>query len=113
MLRRRGEGSEENFDAIGLLQTLCLVKMDGVDGSKTAARLDQAKTNATDAAANDGAAKNSPKSAAGNNTHMETEMKGEKCCKSSLSTDILVSVCTLGVIRNWLFPYNLLLYSFL
>ncbi|XP_072248119.1 pannexin-1-like [Leuresthes tenuis] len=75
MLRRRGEGAEENFDAIGLLQTLCLVKMDGVDGGKTVARLDQVKTNATDAAANDGAAKTSQKSAAGNNTHMETEMK--------------------------------------
>ncbi|KAM4565806.1 pannexin-1-like [Odontesthes bonariensis] len=75
MLRRRGECSEENFDAIGLLQTLCLVKMDAVDGGKAAARLDQVKTNAADAAVNDGAAKNSPKSAARNNTHMETEMK--------------------------------------
>ncbi|CAF94969.1 unnamed protein product, partial [Tetraodon nigroviridis] len=32
LLRRRGQCSEENFDAMGLLQTLCLVKMDSVDG---------------------------------------------------------------------------------
>ncbi|KAM9732832.1 LOW QUALITY PROTEIN: pannexin-1-like [Menidia menidia] len=36
MLRRRGAASAESFDALGLLQTLCLVKMDGVDGARGA-----------------------------------------------------------------------------
>lgn len=34
MLRRRGQRSGEDFDSMGLLQTLCLVKMDNVDGLK-------------------------------------------------------------------------------
>ncbi|XP_008304030.1 pannexin-1-like [Stegastes partitus] len=37
LLRRRGGCSEETFDSMGLLQTLCLVKLDGVDGKKSAA----------------------------------------------------------------------------
>lgn len=36
MLRKRGECSGEDFDAMGLLQTLCLVKMDTVDAKKAA-----------------------------------------------------------------------------
>lgn len=34
MLRKRGQCSEEDFDSMGLLQTLCLVKTDNVDGHK-------------------------------------------------------------------------------
>lgn len=34
MLRKRGHYSGEDFDSVGLLQTLCLVKMDNVDGRK-------------------------------------------------------------------------------
>ncbi|KAM4627938.1 pannexin-1-like [Polymixia lowei] len=34
LLKRRGECSGEDFDSMGLLQTLCLVKTDTVDGSK-------------------------------------------------------------------------------
>ncbi|XP_031595817.2 pannexin-1-like [Oreochromis aureus] len=34
MLRRRGEHAGESFDPMGLLQNLCLVKMDNVDGLK-------------------------------------------------------------------------------
>ncbi|XP_069004396.1 pannexin-1-like [Embiotoca jacksoni] len=69
MLRRRGECCGENFDALGLLQTLCLVKMDGVDGNKPAAaagKQDQTKPNAAE--------KKSPNSAVENNSRMETEM---------------------------------------
>ena len=88
LLKRRGECSGENFDALGLLQTLCLVKMDSVDGVKpggVAGKRDQVKTNAADssgspAAANAGAAANccnSPSSATDNCSRMETEMKGE------------------------------------
>lgn len=84
MLRRRR--SEENFDAMGLLQTLCLVKMDVVDGNKAtgaAGKQDQEKTNADDSAGsptvtNAGATKNScnrTKSAAENECKNETEMK--------------------------------------
>ncbi|XP_068604996.1 pannexin-1-like [Brachionichthys hirsutus] len=36
MLKKRGVSAEENFDAMGLLQTLCLVKMDNLDGVKRA-----------------------------------------------------------------------------
>ncbi|XP_070761803.1 pannexin-1-like [Enoplosus armatus] len=86
LLRRRGECSGENFDPLGLLQTLCLVKMDSVDGNKpagAAGKQDQVKMNAADpastpTAANAGAAKNScnrPNSAAANDSKMETEMK--------------------------------------
>ncbi|CAL8333629.1 unnamed protein product [Boreogadus saida] len=38
LLKRRGECSGEDFDSMGLLQTLCLVKMDAVDGNKKAPR---------------------------------------------------------------------------
>ena len=73
---------------MGLLQTLCLVKMDTVDGNKqagAAGKQDQVKTNAADyasspTAAGAGAAKNScnsPYSAENNEGKMETEMKGE------------------------------------
>ncbi|XP_023252947.1 pannexin-1-like isoform X1 [Seriola lalandi dorsalis] len=86
LLRRRGECSGENFDALGLLQTLCPVKMDNVDGNKrpgAAGKRDQVKTNAADSAsdptaANAAAAQNScnrPNSAACDNGTMETEMK--------------------------------------
>ncbi|PWA22381.1 hypothetical protein CCH79_00018197 [Gambusia affinis] len=34
MLKKRGECAGENFDTVGLLQTLCLVKMDTVDAKK-------------------------------------------------------------------------------
>ncbi|KAG7255678.1 hypothetical protein CRUP_009326 [Coryphaenoides rupestris] len=34
LLKRRGECAGENFDSMGLLQTLCLVKTDSVDGRK-------------------------------------------------------------------------------
>lgn len=36
MLRKRGQHSGEDFDSMGLLQTLCLVKTDNVDGHKVA-----------------------------------------------------------------------------
>ncbi|XP_030262829.1 pannexin-1-like [Sparus aurata] len=51
LLKRRGECTEENFDAMGLLQTLCLVKMDNVDGNKqtgAAGKQDRVKTNTAD-----------------------------------------------------------------
>ncbi|XP_070685629.1 pannexin-1-like [Pempheris klunzingeri] len=86
LLKKRGECSGENFDAMGLLQTLCLVKMDSVDGIKptaAAGKQDQAKTSVVDSAscptaAAAGAAKNSCNrlnSAAENDHKMETEMK--------------------------------------
>ncbi|MED6242475.1 hypothetical protein ATANTOWER_005210 [Ataeniobius toweri] len=78
MLKKRGECSGENFDTVGLLQTLCLVKMDTVDGKRSTAKLDQVKMNAAGGAANDGAALNNlsrPNSASGNDIKMETEMQ--------------------------------------
>ncbi|XP_035536613.1 pannexin-1-like [Morone saxatilis] len=84
-LRKRGDCSGENFDAIGLLQTLCLVKMDSVDGNKlagAAGKQDQVKTTDSDSASsptltNAGANNscNRPNSAADNGSKMETEMK--------------------------------------
>lgn len=86
MLRKRGGSSEENFDAMGLLQTLCLVKMDSVDGMKltgAAGKQDETKTNASNSASSPtvtsaGAAKNSrnrPNSIADNDRKTDTEMK--------------------------------------
>ncbi|XP_029943323.1 pannexin-1 [Salarias fasciatus] len=37
LLKRRGDCAGEDFDAMGLLQTLCLVKMDTLDGTGAAA----------------------------------------------------------------------------
>lgn len=88
MLRRGGECAGENFDAMGLLQTLCLVKMDSVDGklAGVAGKQDQVKTNAAAAAAaNAGAANNrcnSSNSASDNCSRVVTEMKGE--CRESV-----------------------------
>ncbi|XP_049582372.1 pannexin-1 isoform X1 [Syngnathus scovelli] len=41
LLKKGGECSGEDFDAMGLLKTLCLVKMDTVDAKKAAAKPDQ------------------------------------------------------------------------
>lgn len=68
LLKRRNESSEESFDAMGLLQTLCLVKTDSVDGRKPAGKQEEVKTNAADSASS-----KHPNSAADNKT--ETEMK--------------------------------------
>ncbi|XP_037632148.1 pannexin-1-like isoform X2 [Sebastes umbrosus] len=81
LLRKRDECRGEDFDSMGLLQTLCLVKMDTVDAKKptgVAGKQDQVKMKAADSAGSRTAAKNScnrPKSAAENNSKMETEMK--------------------------------------
>ncbi|KAK2846517.1 hypothetical protein Q5P01_009516 [Channa striata] len=74
LLRRRGECGAENFDAISLLQTLYLVKMDSVDGKhRTAAgKPDQVKTTEATAASAK-AAKNSCNHP--NDGKSETEMK--------------------------------------
>ncbi|XP_068173456.1 pannexin-1-like [Antennarius striatus] len=77
MLKKRGVSSEENFDAMGLLQTLCLVKVDNVDGAKrsgAAGKQDQVKT--ADSASSltapkDEADKNSCKSFNDNKTEMK------------------------------------------
>lgn len=89
MLRRRSASSEENIDAMGLLQTLCLVKMDTVDGKKplsAAEKKQPAKAGAaadvggghtpyhTGAAANDYRSLEPPE---GNDHRQDTEMKGE------------------------------------
>ncbi|KAE8294900.1 Pannexin-1 [Larimichthys crocea] len=80
LLRKRGECSGENFDAMGLLQTLCLVKMDTVDGIKptgAAVKPDQGKTNAAESASSSTVTKNSCKhpNSAADDSKMETEMK--------------------------------------
>ncbi|KAM7398809.1 hypothetical protein PAMP_018118 [Pampus punctatissimus] len=84
LLRKRDECSGENFDAMGLLQTLCLVKMDSVDGNKpagAAGKQDQVNTNMANSASSPavtdaGAATNSCDSLNTDNcSRMETEMK--------------------------------------
>ncbi|XP_013871371.1 pannexin-1 [Austrofundulus limnaeus] len=73
MLRKRDERSGEHFDSMGLLKTLCLVKMDAMDGKKPAeVKLDEVKLNAEDGAKSGGGA-GSPNSE--NNSKMETEMR--------------------------------------
>lgn len=82
LLRRRGQCLEENFDALGLLQTLCLVKMDTVDGNAAAKK--QAKPRAPDpprssSAPNAEAAESrddSPNPDTDKQDKEETEMKG-------------------------------------
>ncbi|XP_071370018.1 pannexin-1-like [Centroberyx affinis] len=86
LLRKRGECSGEDFDSMGLLQTLCLVKTDAVDGNKASAatgKPDQTKANAANpngspTAASAGAVKTGaggPNSAPLNDSRIETEMK--------------------------------------
>ncbi|XP_058490577.1 pannexin-1-like isoform X2 [Solea solea] len=86
LLRKRGECSEEDFDAMGLLQTLCLVKMDAVDGNKpteAAGKQDQLKSKAAESvnsptAANNREAKNNssrPDLTRENDCKTGTEMK--------------------------------------
>ncbi|KAG7222060.1 hypothetical protein INR49_016759 [Caranx melampygus] len=83
LLRRRGECSGENFDSLGLLQTLCPVKMDTVDGKKlsgAAGKRDQVKTNTADPVSSPSAAENScnhPKSPAGNDSDDDHQMDME------------------------------------
>lgn len=82
MLRRRGgASSEENIDAMGLLQTLCLVKMDTVDGRKAFSTAGKQPVKAGAAAdCHAGAASNDCRSLerpVGNDHRLETEMKGE------------------------------------
>ncbi|KAF7648921.1 hypothetical protein LDENG_00150200 [Lucifuga dentata] len=107
LLRRRGECSGENFDAMGLLQTLCLVKMDTVDGSKAvhaAETQDQAVAHGTDSAEASKNGSGSLNSAAANRSRMETEMKENQlperaCCYPAyrLSDDTLRN---LHIMRN-------------
>lgn len=75
MLKRRGSCTSENFDSMGLLQTLCLVKMDTVDGVKppaAAEKHDQVTANNKDSS---GAAEKSPNHQKLDGSRVETEMK--------------------------------------
>lgn len=78
MLRRRGASCEENIDAMGLLQTLCLVKMDTVDGKKSVGTAGKQPVKAADchtgAAGNDCRTLEPP---VGNDHRLDTELKGE------------------------------------
>lgn len=74
MLRRRGEHAGESFDPMGLLQNLCLVKMDNVDGLKPTGA-SAMRDNDTDAPEDICEVPNSSKE---NGSKTETEMKGEK-----------------------------------
>uniref|UniRef100_G3PIQ8 Pannexin n=1 Tax=Gasterosteus aculeatus aculeatus TaxID=481459 RepID=G3PIQ8_GASAC len=75
LLKRRGDSCGEDFDAVELLQTLCLVKMDSVDGRKpadAAGKQDQVKTKAADSKNSHGR----PNSSAGDkDCRTGTEMK--------------------------------------
>ncbi|XP_007552405.1 PREDICTED: pannexin-1-like [Poecilia mexicana] len=77
MLKKRGECAGENFDTVALLQTLCLVKMDTVDGKKAPepeAKPDGGLASGSGPVANDNEpAKNNVSRP--NNTKTETEMK--------------------------------------
>lgn len=79
MLRRRSASSEENIDAMGLLQTLCLVKMDTVDGRKPTEKKQPDVGGGhgpyrTGAATNDCRSLDPPE---GNDQRLDTEMKGD------------------------------------
>ncbi|AWO98545.1 Pannexin 1 [Scophthalmus maximus] len=78
LLRRRDECSGENFDAMGLLQTLCLVKMDSVDAIKptgAAGKQDPVKLNAADSASSSTATSAGTAVNNCNRLKIETEMK--------------------------------------
>ena len=109
LLKRRGQCSGEDFDAMGLLQTLCLVKMDNVDGNKrhgAAGKQDRVNMNEGDGAGSPRAAKNSrnhPNSAADNDSKMETEMKGEhrgKGKEMSLCLTVILLLCVKGRLKG-------------
>ncbi|XP_074536570.1 pannexin-1-like [Halichoeres trimaculatus] len=75
MLKRRGSCTSENFDSMGLLQTLCLVKMDTVDGLKpraAAEKQDQVSANHSRSA---GSAETSPNHQKSDGSRLDTEMK--------------------------------------
>ncbi|XP_029026684.1 pannexin-1-like [Betta splendens] len=78
LLRKQGQTCGDNFDAISLLQTLYVVKMDNVDGKRpgAAGKQEQVAKNATDCASippsNAGAAQSL---SLHNDTKKETEMK--------------------------------------
>ncbi|TNN77791.1 Pannexin-1 [Liparis tanakae] len=81
LLKRQGECCGEDFDSMGLLQTLCLVKMDSVDGRKpagAAVKPEEGKMNSADSAGSSTAVENSrshPISAEGNKDgRMEKEL---------------------------------------
>lgn len=83
LLKRRGSG--ESFDAMGLLQTLCLVKMDTVDGNKppgAAGKQHQPKCNTADSAGSPNAASKNNSSCSESRGRKDgaagTEMKGER-----------------------------------
>lgn len=71
LLKKRGECSGENFDSLGLLQTLCLVKMDSVDGRKSAGKPDQVQMNVAESAGSPSARARSP-----SDSKTGTEMRG-------------------------------------
>ncbi|TNN01517.1 hypothetical protein fugu_010899 [Takifugu bimaculatus] len=80
LLRRRDQYSRENFDAMRLLQTLCLVKMDTVDGNKAASKQAPAKPRAAEPARSSSGqkaegAEDCPNSDTDKQDQVETEMK--------------------------------------
>lgn len=80
MLKKRGECAGENFDTVGLLQTLCLVKMDTVDSKKAPDPEDKPPSGL---ASGSGPVANDDKPAKNNvsrpnNIKTETEMQGER-----------------------------------
>ncbi|KAK5869204.1 hypothetical protein PBY51_010152 [Eleginops maclovinus] len=80
LLRRRDGCSGEDFDAMGLLQTLYLVKMDTVDGNKqggAATKQDSVRTGVENSGSSPSAANSSthPNSSADNHSKTATEMK--------------------------------------
>lgn len=83
LLRRRDRRSEEDFDAMGLLQTLCLVKMDTMDGKAAAGKQAAAKPRAAEhagssSAQNAGGAENgADRPNSDKRDKVETEMKGK------------------------------------
>lgn len=80
MLKKRGECAGENFDTVGLLQTLCLVKMDTVDAKKAPdlqPKPPSGLASGSEPVTNDDKpAKNNV--SCPNNTKTETEMQGER-----------------------------------
>lgn len=97
LLRRRDQYSEENFDAMGLLQTLCLVKMDTMDGNNAASKQVPAKPRTTEPARSSSGQKaegaencsDSPNSDTDKQDQAETEMKGEQRRYTSKSDNFL------------------------
>lgn len=89
LLRRRGQSADQNFDAMGLLRTLCLVKMDAVDSQTAAKKRGPAGPGAAHPAPNAAEAAERVE----DKDKVETEMKGESGPRTGFKCGFCPATC--------------------